>query len=176
MKKTILLLACALFGTGSALTTAATTSVTNVNAQTVTQKGNYALVTTDQAQVYDQNGSKTDVALQKDSAWKVGKTQNINGTDYFQVAPNEYLSSKDSVAYKNRHMTIKVESVDGADKSVNVYDHNLVQKNDVSLQPDSQWATDIVINTSNGMPFLRIAPDEYVAMYDVVEQSFTANI
>ncbi|GEO78379.1 hypothetical protein FD29_GL001331 [Companilactobacillus mindensis DSM 14500] len=176
MKKSILFLVCALLGTGSALTTAATTSVTNVSAQSVTQKGNYALVTADQAQIYDQNGSKTDIALQGNSAWKVAKTQNINGTDYYQVAPNEFLSSKDSVAYKNRHMTIKVQSVDGPDKSVNVYDHNLVQKNDVSLQPNSQWATDIVINTSNGMPFLRIAPDEYVAMYDVVEQSFTANI
>lgn len=63
-----------------------------------------------------------------------------------------------------------------AELNVNVYDHNLVQRTDVSIAPNSQWATDTVINTSNGMPFLRIAPDEYVAMYDVVEQSFKATI
>jgi len=175
MKKSILFLVCALLGTGSALTTAAT-SVTNVNAQSVTQKGNYAQVSSDQAQLYDQNGNKTNVALQKDSTWQVAKTQSINGSDYFQVAPNQFLSKKDSFAYKNRRMTIKIQSIDGADKAVNVYDHNLVQKSDVSIESGSKWATDTVINTSNGMPFLRIAPDEYVAMYDVVEQSFKANI
>ena len=61
-------------------------------------------------------------------------------------------------------------------KNVNVYDHNLVQRNDVQLAADSKWATDTEINYSNGVPFLRVAPDEYVAMYDVVEQSFSATI
>lgn len=176
MKKSILFLVCALLGTGSAVTTAATTSVTNVNAQSVTQKGNFAQVSANEAQLYDRDGNKINVALQKDSTWQVAKTQSINGTDYFQVAPNEFLSTKDSFAYKNRRMIIKVQSIDGADKAVNVYDHNLVQKTDVSLESGSKWATDTVINTSNGMPFVRIAPDEYVAMYDVVEQSFSATI
>ena len=173
MKKSILFLVCALLGTGSALT-AATTNVTDVNAQSVTQKGDYAQVSADQAQLYDQNGDKVAVGVPKDSTWQVAKTQSINGTNYFQVAPNQFLSSKDSFAYKNRRMTIKVESIDGADKPVNVYDHNLVQKSNVSVAPDSKWATDTEINVSNGVPFLRIAPDEYVAMYDVVEQSFSA--
>jgi len=175
MKKSILFLVLALLGTGSAVT-AATNSVTDVNAQSVTQKGNYAQVSSGQAQLYDQNGNKTNVGLEKDSTWQVAKTQDINGTDYFQVAPNQFLSTKDSFAYKNRRMTIKVQSIDGADKAVNVYDHNLVQKTDVSIASGSKWATDTAINTSNGMPFLRIAPDEYVAMYDVVEQSFRATI
>ncbi|WP_201307885.1 hypothetical protein [Companilactobacillus farciminis] len=73
-------------------------------------------------------------------------------------------------------MVIKVQSLDGKDKAVNVYDHNLVQKSDVSLASGTKWATDTVINTSNGMPFLRVAPDQYVAMYDVVEQTFKATI
>lgn len=175
MKKSILFLVCALLGTGSALT-AATSSVTDVNAQSVTQKGNFAQVSADQAQLYDKDGNKLDVALQKDSTWQVAKTQSISGTDYFQVAPNEFLSTKDSFAYKNRRMIIKVQSIDGADKAVNVYDHNLVQKTDVSIASGSKWVTDTEINMSNGMPFLRIAPDEYVAMYDVVEQTFSANI
>ncbi|CAJ1183526.1 SLAP domain-containing protein [Companilactobacillus nantensis] len=175
MKKTILLLACALLGTGSAVATAAS-SVTDVNAQTVTQKGNYAQVSSDAAQLYDQNGDKTNVALDKDSTWQVAKTQSINGSDYYQVSSNGYLSAKDSFTYKNRRMIIKVQSLDGADKNVNVYDHNLVQRNDVQLAPNSKWATDTEINYSNGVPFLRVAPDEYVAMYDVVEQSFSATI
>lgn len=175
MKKSILFLVCALLGTGSALT-AASTTVTDVNAQSVTQKGNYAQVSSDQAPLYDQNGTRTNVALQKDSTWQVAKTESINGTKYFQVSPNQFLSSKDSFAYKNRRMIIKVQSIDGADKPVNVYDHNLVQKNNVSIESGSKWATDTEINTSNPVPFLRIAPDEYVAMYDVVEQSFSATI
>ncbi|MBL3531382.1 SLAP domain-containing protein [Companilactobacillus zhachilii] len=172
MKKTILLLACALLGT---VATAAS-SVTDVNAQSVTQKGTYAQVSSDVAQVYDKDGNKTDVALDKNSTWQVAKTQSINGSDYYQVSTNGFLSTKDSFAYKNRRMTIKVQSLDGSDKNVNVYDHNLVQRNDIQLAPNSKWATDTEINYSNGVPFLRVAPDQYVAMYDVVEQSFSATI
>lgn len=73
MKKTILFLVCALLGTGSALT-AATNSVTDVNAQSVTQKGDFAQVDVNEAQVYDQNGNKTDIALQDNSTWQVAKT------------------------------------------------------------------------------------------------------
>ena len=170
MKKSLLFLVCALLGVGGSLAT-----TTDVNAESVS-KGNFAQVSSEEAPVYDQNGNATDVALQKDSTWQVAKTQNINGTDYFQVAPNQFLSSKDSFAYKNRRMVIKVQSLDGKDKAVNVYDHNLVQKSDVSLASGTKWATDTVINTSNGMPFLRVAPDQYVAMYDVVEQTFKATI
>ncbi|WP_338217094.1 SLAP domain-containing protein [Companilactobacillus muriivasis] len=175
MKKTMLLLVCALLGTGSAVATAAS-SVTNVNAQSVTQNGNYAQVSSDEAQLYNQNGDKINIALDKDSTWQVAKTQSINGSDYYQVSADGYLSAKDSFAYKNRRMIIKVQSLDGADKDVNVYDHNLVQRNDVQLAADSKWATDTEINYSNGVPFLRVAPDQYVAMYDVVEQSFSATI
>lgn len=170
MKKSILFLVCALLGVGGSLV-----STTDVNAESVS-KGNFAQVSSEEAPVYDQNGNATDVALQKDSTWQVSKTQSINGTDYFQVAPNQFLSAKDSFAYKNRRMVIKVQSLDGKDKAVNVYDHNLVQKSDVSLASGTKWATDTVINTSNGMPFLRVAPDQYVAMYDVVEQTFKATI
>ena len=170
MKKTIALLVCALLG-GSF---AATASTTNVSAQSVT-KGNYAQVT-DNTTIYDQNGNKTDIALEKDSTWKVNQLVKINGNEYFQVAPNQFLSTNDSFAYKNRRMVIKVQSLDGKDKAVNIYDHNLVQKSDVSLASGTKWATDTVINTSNGMPFLRVAPDQYVAMYDVVEQTFKATI
>lgn len=172
MKKSILFLVCALLGGAGALTG----SVTAVNAQSVTQKGNYAQVSTDEAQLYDQNGNKTNIGVSKDSTWQVATTQSINGTDYYQVAPNEFLSTKDSFAYKKRQMVIKVQSIDGADKPVRVFDHNLAQKSDVSISSGTKWVTDTEINTSNGMPFLRIAPDEYVAMYDVVEQSFKATI
>ena len=170
MKKTILFLVCALLGAGSSLA-----ATTDVNAESVS-KGNYAQVSADQALVYDKAGNATDVALQKDSIWKVADTQDIDGTTYYQVATNQYLSSKDSFSYKNRRMVIKVQSLDGKDEAVKIYDHNLVQKNDVSLASGTKWATDTVINTSNGMPFLRVAPDQYVAMYDVVEQTFKATI
>lgn len=170
MKKSMLFLVCALLGVGGSLA-----SATDVNAESVS-KGNFAQVSSEQAPVYDQNGDTTNVALQKDSKWKVSSTKDIDGTTYFQVATNQYLSSKDSFAYKNRRMIIKVQSIDGKDAAVKVYDHNLVQKSDVSLASGTKWATDTVINTSNGMPFLRVASDQYVPMYDVVEQTFKATI
>jgi len=172
MKKSILFLVCALLGGGSAISSA----VTDVNAQSVTQQGEYAQVSQDVAPVYDQNGAKTNVAVPKDSTWQVAKTQSINGGDYFQVAPNQYLSKKDSFEYKKRQMIIKVQSIDGKNDAVRIYDHNLVQRTDVSLASGSKWVTDTAINTSNGMPFVRVAPDQYVAMFDVVEQTFNANI
>lgn len=168
MKKTIALLVCALLG-GSF---AATASTTNVSAQSVT-KGNYAQVT-DNTTIYDQNGNKTDIALEKDSTWKVNQLVKINGNEYFQVAPNQFLSTNDSFAYKKRQMTIKVQSSD--DSPIRVYDHNLKQKTDVSLASGTKWYSDSAIYTSQGMPFLRVATDQYVAMFDVTEQQFKASI
>jgi len=173
MKKSILFLICTLFGSSMALAGA----TTNVNAQSVSSKENYAQVTAETAaSVYDQNGTKTDIALQKDSTWQVAKAVSINGTDYFQIAPNEFLSTKDSFGYKKRQMTIKVQSSDASDSSVRVYDHNLVQKNDISIANGTRWFSDSAIYTSQGMPFLRIGPDQYVSMTDVSEQQFKATI
>ncbi|WP_334332179.1 MULTISPECIES: SLAP domain-containing protein [unclassified Companilactobacillus] len=168
MKKTIAFLVCALLG-GSI---AATTSTTNVDAQSVTT-GNYAQVT-DNTTVYDQNGNKTDIALEKDSTWKVNQLVKINGNEYFQVAPNQFLSTNDSFAYKKRQMTIKVQSSD--DSPIRVYDHNLKQRTDVSLASGTKWYSDSAIYTSQGMPFLRVATDQYVAMFDVTQQQFKASI
>lgn len=170
MKKSIALLVCALFG-GSI---AATASVTDVNAQSVT-KGNYAQVTEQAASVYDQNGNKTNISVDKDSTWKVNKLEKINGNEYFQVAPNQFLSTNDSFAYKKRQMIIKVQSSDD-NGSVRVYDHNLKQRTDVSLASGTKWYSDSAIYTSQGMPFVRVATDQYVAMFDVTEQQVKSSI
>lgn len=169
MKKSIAFLACAILGSSLALSATAT----NVNAQSVSQ-GNYAQVTEDTT-LYDQNGNETNVGVEKDSKWKVAQTVKINDNNYFQVAPNQFLSAKDSFQYKNRKMVIKVDSSDN-DGTVRVYDHNLVQKTDVSIASGTRWCTDTAINTSNAVPFLRIGPDEYVSMVDVTEQQFSATI
>lgn len=169
MKKTIAFLVCAILGSSVATATA----VTDVNADSVT-KGNYAQVT-ETAALYDQNGNKTDTSVQKDSTWKVNKLQKINGNEYFQVAPNQFLSTNDGFAYKKRQMTIKVQSSDDKEY-VRVYDHNLKQRTDVSLASGSKWYSDSAIYTSQGMPFLRVATDQYVAMFDVTEQQYTASI
>lgn len=92
MKKTIAFLVCALLGSSFA----AATATTDVNAESVT-KGNYAEVT-QTTNMYDQNGNRTDTSVQKNSTWKVNKLQKINGNDYFQVAPNQFLSTNDSFA------------------------------------------------------------------------------
>lgn len=170
MKKSILFLVCSILGSSMAFAGA----TTSVNAQSVSQ-GNYAQVTED-TPLYNQNGDKINVAVEKNSQWQItNKTKDIDGTKYFQVAPNQYLSSDTSFAYKKRHMTVKVESSDN-DGAVRVYDHNLVQKTDVSVASGTRWYTDIAINTSNAVPFLRIGPDEYVSMVDVTEQQFSATV
>ncbi len=171
MKKSMLFLVCALLGSSFA----ATGAVTDVHAQSIT-KGSYAEVTEQEAPVYDQNGNKTSIAMQKDSQWQVASTQKIAGNDYFQIAPNEFLSTKDSFGYKKRQMTIKVQSADDSEDTVRVYDHNLKQRTDVSLANGSKWYSDSAIYTSDGMPFVRVATDEYVAMFDVSQQQFKANL
>jgi hypothetical protein len=145
----------------------------NVQADTVTSKNTDVEVTSQLATLYDGSGNKLDVALPANSTWHVGSVTKIDGKDYYEVSTNAYLSSSDSFLYKNRPETIKLAS--GQD-SIRVYDHNFVERSDMSIAPGTYWYSDTVITNGAGMPFLRISTDAYVSMYDVSEQKVTSSI
>lgn len=144
-------------------------SVHSVKAESVTS-GNFVEVDVRSAQLYNSFGLSLGKSEPKGSDWYLGKTVTVNGNDYYQVATNEFLSSNDSFVYRNRPEVIKVSSDDG---DVPVYNHNLVESTKVALAPNTSWYSDRVITTSEGMPFVRVATNEYVGMWYVIQQQFT---
>ncbi|APU72038.1 hypothetical protein LCR01_07030 [Companilactobacillus crustorum] len=141
----------------------------SVKAESVSS-GHFVDVSSRSAELYDSSGSSLDKTEPKNSDWYLGKTITIKGIDYYQIGTNDYLSSKDSYVYRNRPEVIRV-STDG---DVSVYDHNFVESSKVALAPGTYWYSDRVITTAGGMPFVRVATDEYVGMWDVIQQSFTS--
>ncbi|MQS75899.1 SLAP domain-containing protein [Companilactobacillus halodurans] len=121
------------------------------------------------AEMYNSKGDSLDKAVSENSDWYLGKTIDINGTNYYQIGKDEYLNSSDSYIYRDRPEVIRVTT----DEDVPVYDHNFVESSKVALAPGTYWYSDRVISTSDGMPFVRIATDEYVGMWYVIQQSFT---
>ncbi|GEO78380.1 hypothetical protein FD29_GL001332 [Companilactobacillus mindensis DSM 14500] len=143
--------------------------IQSVKAESVTS-GYYVDVSARNAEVYNSSAQALGKTEPKNSDWYLGRTIDVNGTDYYHIGTNEYLSSKDSYVYRNRPEVIRVTT--GED--VPVYNHNFVESSEVALAPGTYWYSDRVITTSDGMPFVRVATDEYVGMWDVIQQSFTA--
>lgn len=140
----------------------------DIKAESVSQ-GYYVDVSARSAQLYNRAGKGLGKFEPQNSDWYLGKTIDINGTNYYQVATNEYLSSNDSYLYRNRSEVIRV-STSG---NVPVYNHNFVESSKLALAPGTYWYSDRIITTPDGMPFVRVAPDEYVGMWYVIQQSFT---
>jgi len=168
-KNAIALLAMALLSTGAAIAPATTAQAQSVSS-------NYKVeVSTDSnadATLYNASGEKTSNSLDDSSTWSVSNVTKIDGKDYYQVSANEFLSSDDSFLYKKRPEIIKVAT----DHEVSVYNHKFEESSKLKLQAGTKWYSDTAIYTADGMPFLRVAPDTYVAMFDVVEQSFTSSV
>jgi len=142
--------------------------IQSVKAESVTS-GYFVDVSSRSAELYNSSGDKLGESEPENSDWYLGRTVTINGTDYYQIGADEYLSSKDSYMYRDRPEVIKVTP----DEDVPVYNHNFVESSNVALAPDTSWYSDRVISTPDGMPFVRVATDEYVGMWYVVQQSFT---
>jgi len=142
--------------------------VQSVKAESVTS-GYFVDVSARSAELYNSSGDALGKTEPENSSWYLGRTLDIKGTNYYRIGANEYLSSKDSYMYRDRPEVIKVTS--GED--VPVYDHNFVESSKVALAPSTYWYSDRVITTADGMPFVRVSTNEYVGMWDVVQQSFT---
>lgn len=134
--------------------------------------GYYVDVSSSSAKVYNSEGESLGKTESKDSNWYLGRTITVKGTDYYQIATNEYLSSNDSYVYRNRPEVIRVDT----SGDIPVYNHKFVESSEVALAPGTYWYSDQVITTPDGMPFVRVATDEYVGMWYVIQQSFTSRI
>lgn len=145
-----------------------TLSVHSVKAESI-NTGKFVEVSVSSAKLYNSTGRALGKTEPKDSEWFLGKTININGKNFYQVATDEYLSSSDSFTYQNRPEVIKVSS----NGDVPVYNHDFVESTNVALAPGTSWYSDRVITTPEGMPFVRVATNEYVGMWYVVQQKFT---
>lgn len=142
--------------------------IQSAKAESVTS-GYFVDVSSNNAELYSNLGVALGKTEPKNSDWYLGKTLDKSGTDLYQVATNEYLSSNDSYLYRNRPEVIRVTT----DEAVPVYNHNFVESSDIALAPGTYWYSDRVIETPDGMPFVRVSTDEYVGMWYVIQQSFT---
>lgn len=143
----------------------------SVKAESVTS-GYFVDVSAHSAKLYNSSGDTLGKSVSKNSDWYLGKTISIKGKDYFQIASNEYLSSDDSYVYRNRPEVIRVDT----GENVPVYNHNFEESDSVALAPGTYWYSDRVIFTPDGMPFVRVSTDEYVGMWDIIQQSFTQRL
>ncbi|KRK82527.1 hypothetical protein FC78_GL002537 [Companilactobacillus bobalius DSM 19674] len=146
-------------------------SLQSVKAESVTN-GSYVEVDVNKAELYNSLGRKLGVYEPKNSDWYLGKTIEISGKDFYQVATDEYLSENDSYVYHNRPEVITLTK----DSDVPVYNSKLVESTSVTLAPGTSWYSDRVIYASGGMPFVRVATDEYVGMWYVVQQKFVQRV
>ncbi|KRO00436.1 SLAP domain-containing protein [Companilactobacillus kimchiensis] len=140
----------------------------SVKAESVTS-GYFVDVSARSAELYNSSGKALGKSEPENSDWYLGETLDIKGTDYYQVSGDEFLSSNDSYMYRDRPEVIKVTT----DADVPVYNHKFVESSEVALAPGTYWYSDRVITTPDGMPFVRVATDEYVGMWYVIQQSFT---
>lgn len=146
-------------------------SIQSVKAESITS-GSYVEVDTSKAELYNSFGRKLGIYEPKKSDWYLGKTIEISGKDFYQVATDEYLSEDDSYVYHNRPEVITLTE----DSDVPVYNSKLVESTSAALAPGTSWYSDRVIYASGGMPFVRVATDEYVGMWYVVQQKFVQRI
>ncbi|WP_125566120.1 hypothetical protein [Companilactobacillus insicii] len=165
-KKTIIGLIVSLFLLGFS-----SMHYSTVKAESVTQAGYYAEVTADPASLYSSTGSNLEESLPYRSTWKIGKIlDETDGTELFRVGSDEYLSSRESFLYQKRPEVIEVSDSSG---EVPVFDYNLKESSEVALKSNTYWYSDTVIYSSSGMPFARVATNEYVPFYEVTSESFT---
>lgn len=142
--------------------------IQSVKAESVTS-GYFVEVSARSAELYNSSGHALGKSEPEYSKWYLGRTIDINGTDYYRIGSDEYLSSNDSYMYRDRPEVIRV-STSG---DVPVYNNKFVESSNVALAPGTYWYSDRVICTPDGMPYVRVATDEYVGMWYVIQQSFT---
>lgn len=113
------------------------------------------------AKVYDDNGKATSTAaLPKTSIWKVDREMSVNGTTYYRVANNEWISEKDSVQVYPDVTTITTR------RQAKLYTSAGKEITDRALSPNTAWYTDRVA-TINGLHMRRVATDEWVSFDDL---------
>lgn len=154
-----------LFITGGLLISLVTTNQQNVQAKDYS----YKVVTVKKdpyAQLYDNNMQEIPRAIGNKSDWRVGKTKQVNGTYYYQIAGNEWVSGSDvkpnfdpATGKLNQRIIGTINSTITA-----IYDNqgNNTYDDGVNLAYQSQWTVGKVIRNSQGRLFYQVAPNMYV--------------
>lgn len=113
--------------------------------------------------VYDDNGNlRHNIMLSSGSSWISTSIKTINGINYYQIAPNEYIRSDDSFAYIPTNKIITTHG--GNSKSLYNSRGKLIKN--VELAANSSWYTD-KISVINGKMMYRVSTDQWIASYNV---------
>jgi len=105
--------------------------------------------------LFDAQGKYINIDLKPDTQWKYDKIVTIDGTEYYQLAPDEFITVDQATAFTrapaNTKITLGVKTT--------LYNAQ-GKKLDVTLPARSTWRTDgcAIIN---GIKMYRVATDEY---------------
>lgn len=98
--------------------------------------------------------------LPSNTAWKYSRTVTIDGTDYYQVAPDEFLPMTNSVAFTPASTPMSVTVVSAS----RLYDSKGESLRTI-LPVGSSWKTDGCAMI-NGVKMYRVATDEWISAND----------
>lgn len=118
------------------------------------------------AYTVDANGNQTSLYLSGKSSWKLGKSVFINGSRYFEVATNKYISATHITVTSGvpvMHTVVKpAENLVGTlTSAAKVVDIN-AKANGIVLPSGSAWKLGQLVNIG-GYNYYQVATNEYVS-------------
>lgn len=130
------------------------------------------------AHLYTKDGTLiTNRGLGTNTPWLVGQTVQINGTTFYQVATNEYLSSKDSTLNTSTNTsssTLKGKVVLGVSQLFNDQT-NSVESNNI-LGNNTEWNIGRIIVNKYNQVFVQVSSHEYADGSTMLFQQNPTNI
>ena len=101
-------------------------------------------------------------ALAPNTPWLVGKIQTINGETMYQVATNEYLSSKDSNLNGPTQKPSNKLIVTVRGHNLPVYDDTTKSQSNRALGKDTSWQVGKIVKNANGDTYYQVSTHEYL--------------
>lgn len=129
--------------------------------------------------VDDQGQAITSTFLPNNSSWKLGSTKYLNGVLYYQVATNEWIAASSlNVSQAQAPTQTAAPFTTSGQIATAKWNSAVINsqgvKTGVTLPAGSTWNTGTTIMI-NGISYVQIATDEYVAVSDVSISSATQN-
>ena len=127
--------------------------------------------------VDDHGQAITSTFLPNNSSWKLGSTKYLNGVLYYQVATNEWVAASSLNISQTQAQTQTTTPFTTSGQIATAKWNSAVinsqgTKTGVTLPAGSTWNTGTTIMI-NGISYVQIASDEYVAVSDVSISSAT---
>ncbi|WP_334330028.1 leucine-rich repeat domain-containing protein [Companilactobacillus sp. HBUAS59699] len=110
--------------------------------------------------ILNSNGTRLNRALKKTTSWLYNGSAEFDGTKYYRVATDEWVSANDVVLYN------KINGVVKANVQAQVY-KDTGEKSNRALAKNSEFVTDKVSKSIDGETMYRVATDEWVKASDV---------